>query len=156
MALRRTLVYATAFVVSFGIATLGGQATQLSLLDWYPSLAKPWFNPPNWAFPVAWTILFAMIAISGARIVLAAAEDKRAAYAAFAIQMGLNLLWSIVFFALRSPGWAILVVVAFWLAIAATIAAAWRVDRLAAFLLAPYLAWVSFATVLNIAIWRLN
>lgn len=154
--LRAVLVYAAAFAIAWAVASLGAFATQASLTDWYPALAKPWFNPPNWAFPLAWTFLFAMIAISGARVALARHPGKLAAYVAYAAQYALNAAWSFGFFYFRSPLLGLVVLAAFWPAILATILAFRSIDRMAAWLLYPYLAWVSFAAVLNVAIWRLN
>jgi tryptophan-rich sensory protein len=140
------------------ISWLAGQVTQAQIPTWYAGLAKPWFNPPNWAFPVAWTFLFAMMAYAVFRVLRRPAETpgRREAIIAYTAQLTLNCLWSFAFFGARSPLLGIVVIVPFLALILLTI---WRfasVDALASRLLWPYAGWVSFATVLNIAIWRLN
>lgn len=117
---------------------------------WYAGLVKPAFTPPNWLFGPAWTTLYVLIGIAGAR-----AWTRGGAGLWFA-QMGLNFLWSPVFFGLQNPGLGLLVILALLATILAFIAHRWRQDRVAALLFLPYAAWVSFATALNAAIWRLN
>lgn len=137
----------------------GGAASGLASPpgEWYASLAKPSWNPPNWIFGPVWTVLYAMIGVAGWRLwTRRAAPDGMRALQAFALQLALNFAWTPAFFGLQQPGLALAVIVALVGAIAATIACSWRVDRAAAMLLMPYMAWVSFATALNAAIWRLN
>jgi len=122
--------------------------------EWYVSLQKPSFNPPNWVFGPAWTILYLLIGIAGYRIWLARA-DGTAAKLWFA-QMALNFAWSPVFFGLHLTGLALAIIALLLLAIIAFIVAAWRQDRAAALLFVPYAAWVAFATCLNAAIVALN
>ena len=124
---------------------------------WYAGLAKPPFNPPAWVFGPAWTTLYLMIAVATWRLWRAAPSPARTrALRLNAVQLALNALWTPIFFGLQQPGLALAEIVLMWLAILATILAAWRVDRLASALLWPYLGWVSFATTLNAAIWWLN
>lgn len=124
---------------------------------WYAGLAKPSFNPPAWVFGPAWTTLYLLIAVATWRLWRVPASIARArALRWHGLQLGLNALWTPVFFGLHQPGLALGVIAAMWLAILATILAAWRVDRVASALLWPYLGWVSFATTLNAAIWWLN
>jgi translocator protein len=127
-------------------------------LGWYATLAKPTFNPPNWAFPVAWTIIFCLMALSLWLIVRASGGwiASNRALLPFGVQLVLNVAWSYAFFAHQSPLSGVCVIIALIAAIIWTIVAFARRDRLAAWLLAPYLGWVMFATVLNVAIWRLN
>lgn len=114
---------------------------------------KPWFFPPEVAFPLVWTLLFTLLGVAIARVYRAdAGRARRLAFAAFASQFALNLLWTPVFFALQAPTAGLVVILALWVAIVATIVAFDRVDRPAAALLVPYLAWVTFAAVLNGAI----
>jgi translocator protein len=134
--------------------------TRDGVRDWYPTLEKPSFTPPSWVFGPAWTALYAAMGIS---LYLASQrrgeEDEglwRAARALFGVQLGLNALWSYVFFGRRAPGWALVEIVFLWLAIAATTGAFFRISRRAGLLLVPYLLWASFATLLNHSIWRLN
>jgi len=144
----------------FGLAAvlaagLGGIATSGSTdSTWFRALDKPPWYPPSSAFGIVWTILYVMIAVSGYLAWRAGAD--RTAVGWWAAQMALNLTWSVVFFGLRSPGWAMAVIVALAVAIVATMRSFARFDRPAAWLLAPYLAWVLFASTLNAAIVALN
>ncbi len=127
--------------------------------DWYASLAKPAWTPPTWVFGPAWTILYAMMAVAAWRLwrrLGARPRESRRALVLFAVQLALNLSWTPVFFGMQRPDLALVVILFLWVAIAATIVAAWKACRTAAALLVPYLAWVTFATALNAAIWRLN
>lgn len=145
-------------VVCFGVAYLGARATYPEIPTWYASLAKPGWTPPNWAFPVVWNILYALMAVS-AWLVWDRAPPGRAkttALTLFVIQLALNAAWSPVFFALHQTRIALGIIIALAIAIAATIVAMWRVNRTAAVLLVPYLAWVSYATSLNAGIVALN
>lgn len=124
---------------------------------WYEELAKPRWTPPKWLFPVAWSVLYAMIAIS-AWLVWRDAPFALAALPliVWVIQLALNAAWSWIFFGLRRIGLALAELVLLWLAIAATIMMFAPLSTLAALLLVPYLIWVSFAGALNLAILRLN
>jgi len=125
--------------------------------DWYRNLAKPRWNPPDWLFPPAWTLLYILIGAAGW---LAWREAGFAGAGwALAIWLGslfLNAGWSWLFFGLRRIDWALAEVVLLWLSIAATIAAFAPISTTAAWLLVPYLAWVGFAGALNLALYRLN
>jgi tryptophan-rich sensory protein len=122
--------------------------------EWYQSLNKPAWNPPNWIFGPVWTTLYVMMGVS-AWLVWQRIGAKPA-LVMFLIQLALNAAWTPVFFGLKNPGAAMFIIVAMWCAIAATIAAFWPRSRAAAYLLFPYLAWVTFASALNFAIWQLN
>ena len=146
-----------ALLVCFGAAQLGSIATVPNLSPWYEGLAKPWFTPPNWAFPVAWTTLFALMAVSLWRVaMLARGAERRTALIAFSVQLTLNVAWSFAFFAARSPLLGLIDVVALLAAILWTIVAFRPIDGLAAALLCPYVLWVSYAAALNAAILSLN
>ncbi|RST85306.1 tryptophan-rich sensory protein [Aquibium carbonis] len=121
---------------------------------WYASLAKPPFNPPNWLFGPVWTVLYVAIAVAGARTWLHARGSR--AMTAWWAQLVFNFLWSPVFFALHSIGGALVIVLAMAATVAAFIVFSWRSDRLSALLFIPYLAWVSFAALLNASIFWLN
>jgi translocator protein len=121
---------------------------------WYEALAKPPFNPPNWIFGPVWSILYVMIAVAGWRIWRM--KQTGGAMAVWWIQLGLNFLWSPVFFTVQSIGGALVVVLAMLASILAFIVLAWNRDRLSALLFIPYAAWVSFATLLNASILYLN
>lgn len=137
---------------------VAGMATARSVRDWYPTLQKPWFNPPSWVFAPAWTALYLAMGVALYRVWGLGTDDPavRWALGLFAVQMVLNALWSIFFFGMRSPGLALVEVVFLWLSVLAVTVAFGRLDTVSWFLLGPYLAWVSFAAVLNGAVWWLN
>jgi tryptophan-rich sensory protein len=122
--------------------------------DWYKNLTKPSWTPPNWLFPVAWSCLYLCIAASASRV--AGQPGSAMAMAFFALQIALNTLWTPVFFGLRRMGAGMAVLVALWLAVAATLVTFWQIDRIAGALFAPYLLWVTIAGALNWSVWRLN
>ncbi|WP_082073061.1 TspO/MBR family protein [Hyphomicrobium sp. 99] len=122
--------------------------------DWYASLNKPAWTPPNWAFPVAWTILYILIAIAGWLTWKAAGFTH--ATVVWGIALILNALWSYIMFGQHQISLALLELVALWIAIILFIGMAWRVDARASYLFLPYLAWVTFAGTLNFAVWQLN
>lgn len=124
---------------------------------WYEGLAKPSWNPPNWLFPIAWAILYALMALAAWQVWrLAGFAGAGLALGLWALQLVLNSAWSWLFFGLKRMDLALAELVLLWLAIAATIIAFLPVSTIAAWLMAPYLVWVSFAGVLNLVIWRLN
>ena len=131
---------------------------------WFAELALPAYYPPGWAFGVVWPILYALLGAAAALVYLRGrdardariARDVRTALGLFAVQLGVNVAWSPVFWGLERPDLGLAVLVALLPLVAATIAAFDRVDRRAALLLVPYLAWVCFATALNYGIWALN
>ena len=121
---------------------------------WYDGLRKPSWNPPNWAFPIAWTALYTMIAVAGWLVWREVGLGFP--IAVYAVQLVLNAAWSWLFFGLRRPDLAFAELVVFWLSIGATILVFAPVSALAAWLMVPYFAWVSFAGVLNWKLWQLN
>jgi len=122
--------------------------------DWYAGLAKPGFVPPNWAFPVAWTILYVLIAVAGWRTFRREPSGK--AMLVWYVQLALNFIWSPVMFTMHQIGTALLVLIGLFVAIVTYIGLELSRDKSAAALFMPYAAWVAFAGVLNAAIWRLN
>lgn len=138
-------------------SALGQIATMPNIPTWYAGLVKPSFNPPNWIFGPVWTLLYVLMAYAFYRVLRAPESAARSrAIGLFLVQIVLNAAWSWAFFGFHSPLAGIAVIVPLLVLIALTIAAFARVDGVASMLLYPYIAWVSFATVLNIAIWRLN
>jgi len=121
---------------------------------WYAGLAKPGFVPPNWAFPVAWTILYVLIAVAGWRTFRREPSGK--AMQVWVAQLALNFIWSPVMFTMHQIGAALVILIGLFVAIVTYISLETSRDRLAAALFVPYAAWVAFAGVLNAAIWRLN
>jgi translocator protein len=125
--------------------------------EWYASLKKPSWNPPGWVFGPVWTTLYVMMAVAAWLVWKRGGfSAQRPALVLFLVQLALNAAWTPLFFGLHRPGLAFAEMLLLWLAIAATLAAFRRVSRVAAWLLAPYLAWVSFAAALNLGLWRLN
>jgi translocator protein len=133
-------------------------ATIPEIAGWYAGLNKPSFNPPNYLFGPVWTTLYILMGIA---LFLVWKSDtaiavKKTAITLFAVQLTLNFFWSIIFFYAHQPGWALVEIVAMWLSILLTIIAFSKISTAAAWLLVPYICWVSFAMVLNAAIWKLN
>jgi len=151
---RRPVMVASTAAVGVGLA--GGLATEIG--PWYVSLRKPSWQPPNWLFAPAWTIIFALTAAAAVRTWRATPDPagRRGLLAAFATNGALNIAWSVLFFRLRRPDWALAEVVALWLSILSLIVSCGRRSRLAGWMLSPYLAWVTFASALNLKIVQLN
>lgn len=149
---------AIAIVVSLSAGIIGSFFTTPSIPTWYPTLVKPEFNPPSWVFGPVWTTLFILMGIAAYLIWREGLnrKDVKIALSIFIVQLILNTLWSIIFFAWQSPGGAFAEVIFLWLAIVATIIAFAKISKPAAWLLAPYILWVSFAAYLNYTIWMLN
>ncbi len=165
MKLNNTAKLIIAIVVSELAGVIGAVFTTPSIPTWYAGLARPLFSPPNWIFGPVWTTLFALMGISffliwkdysliraNRRVV----QIWKWGVSFFILQLILNTLWSIIFFGLHNPGGAFAEIIILWLAILATIIAFAKISRIAAWLLVPYILWVSFAGYLNYAIWMLN
>lgn len=137
---------------------IGSFFTTPAIDNWYASLQKPFFNPPNWVFGPVWTTLYLLMGVSFyfAWINRSNLKEKTVGIKYFFIQLGLNTLWSVVFFGLKSPFLALLIIIALWVLIFLTLKNFLKISRLAGLLLIPYLAWVGFAGVLNLAITLLN
>lgn len=136
----------------------GGMVTRPALQGWYAGLEKPPFNPPNWIFPPVWTTLFLFMGVA-LWLVLRAdpAEGQRTlALVLFGVQLGLNVVWSWLFFGRRSPGLAMVELIFFWAALVATTVLFFPLSTVAGALFVPYVAWVSFAALLNFELWRRN
>lgn len=145
-----------ALLLCYGVAALGGVATAAGLRGWYQGLSKPSWTPPNWLFGPVWTILYGMMAVA---VWLVWREDhslRNEGLIAFGVQLGLNLLWSFLFFGWRKLGAASVEVVSLWVMILVSTVLFFRIHPLAGALMVPYLAWVTFASALNIAVWNLN
>jgi translocator protein len=150
----------TPILIAGGAALLmgiiGGATTPLG--DWYRNLRKPAWQPPDWLFGPAWTIILTLGALGAIFAWNAAPDDATRAdlLILYGVNAALFLLWSPLFFVLKRPDWALVEVVALWVSIAVLVVYLWRVEPLAAQLTLPYLLWVSFATLLNRAIVRRN
>jgi tryptophan-rich sensory protein len=155
--LRQVMVLIGFIAVCFASAGLGAAATATSVDGWYQTLTKPSWNPPDWLFGPVWTALYLMMAVAAWFVWRGHGwKAARSALIWFGIQLSLNVLWSFLFFGWQRPGLAFAEIIALWLAIVATGLAFQGKSVTAAWLLAPYLAWTSFATFLNFMIWRLN
>ena len=150
-------VLALFVIATLAVGGLGGLATATSVTTWYSTLNKPGFTPPNAVFGPVWTLLYVLMAVSAWRVwrTPGPAKARQAALGFWAAQLLLNFLWSFLFFGLRAPGVALAEVLVL-VALATTLVLSWRVDRIAGLLLAPYLAWVAFASLLTFEVWRLN
>ncbi len=171
---RSTLVLIEFLALCYAVAIVGAITTAPAIRTWYVHLVKPSFNPPNWVFAPVWTILYTLMAVAAwlvwkatrrttrsRTLGLINADDRRIAarkdaLAVFAIQLTLNLLWTQAFFHLHRLLVSSVVILALWIAIAFTIVLFWRIRTLAGAILLPYLAWVTFATALNLKLLRLN
>lgn len=144
--------------VSLAAGAIGSLATAQAIPTWYPTLAKPAWNPPSWVFGPVWTTLYVLMG-AAAWLVWQRSRglrEVRVPMALFALQLVLNAAWSLIFFGLHALGAAFVEILLLWLAILATLLSFWRVRPLAGALLLPYLGWVSFASGLTYAVWRLN
>ncbi|MEK7103066.1 MAG: TspO/MBR family protein [Patescibacteria group bacterium] len=137
---------------------IGSVFTVSQIPTWYAGLMKPPLNPPGWIFGPVWTILYALMGIALYLVWKSNAtqKDKQRALVIFGVQLFLNVIWSIIFFGLHSPAFALVDIMAMWCAIVATIIVFGKISRSAAYLLVPYLLWVTFAGYLNYVVWMLN
>lgn len=150
----RTVVWAA--VLAVAVAGIGGALTELG--PWYYGLRKPAFQPPDWAFGPAWTLIFSLTALAGvvAWTRTRDARTRRSILLLFGLNVALNILWSALFFKLHRPDWALFEVWLLWASIAALIWSLWNRAQVASVLLVPYLCWVTFAAILNMAVVQLN
>ncbi len=156
--MQRTFSLIASLALAYSAALIGSLFTVDAINGWYAALTKPELNPPNWIFGPVWTVLYALMAIAAWRI-----YEKRNAHPSarktlllYAVHLVLNALWSIAFFGLQMPLLALGIIIALLICIIGLIILFRRIDRLAMILFLPYLAWVSFATYLNLMIVLLN
>ena len=156
--MNNTLKLIVAIIVSELAGVVGAFFTTPSITSWYATLTKPTLAPPNWVFGPVWTTLFALMGIAAFLVWKQGLSSTRAraALSFFIGQLVLNVLWSIIFFGFHAPGAAFAEIILLWLAILATIIAFSKISTTAAWLLIPYILWVSFAGYLNMMIWMLN
>lgn len=154
---RKSLLGLLAWLALLTAAAALGSLASLDAPRFYAALTRPSWAPPAWLFGPAWTLLYTMMAIAAWLVWrLPGSPQVRTALALFMVQLVLNVLWSWLFFGWRLGLASVLEVLLLWASIAATIVAFWRVHRIAAAMLLPYIAWVTFAAALNISVWRLN
>jgi tryptophan-rich sensory protein len=153
--IRIAVVLSTCLLVGY----LSGMVTRDSITTWYPTIVKPTFNPPNWIFAPVWSILYIMMGVSGGMVWSRLEQDPenvKKAFTFFIIQLALNAAWTVIFFYFHNPFLALIEIILLWLLIFETYTQFKKIDKTAGMLLLPYLAWVSFAMVLNGSIWWLN
>jgi tryptophan-rich sensory protein len=155
---KSSILSLTPFVLGcFLVAAIGSIATARSVQTWYRGIEKPTWNPPDWIFGPVWTLLYFLMAVAAWLVWRTADWDKiQLPMTLFALQLGFNLAWSILFFGLRFPGLAFLDIVLLWGSILLTITRFFPISTAAGWLLVPYALWVTFAATLNFTIWKLN
>lgn len=134
---------------------LGSMATISSIPNWYSALKKPFFNPPNWVFGPTWIILYTLMGIS-LYLIWETRKKKEECICYFWIQLALNALWSLIFFGTKNLWFSFLIIIFLWVAILVTIINFRKISKTASYLLVPYFLWVSFASILNLAVFILN
>lgn len=156
--MRNSLKFAASILMCLLIGVIGSVPTLSSIPTWYSHLVKPTFNPPNYLFGPVWSVLYILMGISFYIIWKKGFKSKKTkqAMTLFFTQLILNAIWSPVFFGYKNILLALIVIVFLWLFILRTILAFAKIDKLAGYLLYPYFAWVSFASILNFSIWILN
>lgn len=154
---RKIIIFIAAILGSLAAGAIGSLATSPNIPTWYAALEKPLLNPPNWVFGPVWTVLYAAMGIALALVVLAKTKQpKKSAYVWYGAQLVLNTLWSLVFFGLQAPWLGVVVIVLLIMSIIMTIREFYPIKKAAAWLLVPYIAWVSFATYLTVGVAVLN
>jgi tryptophan-rich sensory protein len=145
-------------LLCLGAGFFGSIFTTPSIPTWYATLNKPSFNPPNWLFAPAWTTLFIFMGIALFLVWLKGFKEKKVKVAIifFLIQLILNVAWSFCFFYWKMPFWAFVDIIILWLFILLTLIRFWKINKTAGVLFIPYLLWVSFASLLNYSVWKLN
>ena len=144
--------------MSLAAGVIGSAFTFTGINSWYQYLLKPNFNPPSWLFGPVWTTLYILMGIALYLIWKDGLKKDfvKNSFLLFIVNLVLNSLWSIVFFGLQNPALAFLVIILLWLVILVLIIRFYKINKLASYLLIPYILWVSFASILNFSIWQLN
>ncbi len=155
--MKKIIKFLLAVILCEGAGMVGSFFTMPAITSWYATLAKPSFNPPNWIFAPVWTTLFFLMGVSLYLIWNEKQKGKpiKLAVLFFFQQLSLNILWSALFFGMQNPMLAFVEIIALWLSILMTIFYFAKISKTAAWLLVPYILWVSFAAFLNFSIWRL-
>ena len=154
MKINKPLIIAILIPVAVGIVS--GFATRANIPTWYATLNKPWFNPPNWIFAPVWTILYICMGVASYLVYKSAHPQRKTALILYAIQLLLNSAWSFLFFYFKLLTAAFYEIIVLWVFINLTIVAFARINKTAMYLLLPYIAWVSFASLLTYSIMVLN
>jgi benzodiazapine receptor len=158
MALKQISKLVAAIVACLAAGAIGSIFTRTAIANWYTTLEKPPFTPPDWLFAPVWTLLYILMGVAAFLVWRMGSRDRqvRVALIVFLVQLVLNAFWSIAFFGLESPLYGLIVISILWVAILVTIVLFFRISKVSSILMWPYLLWVSFATVLNSSIWLLN
>ena len=144
-------------IIPLAVGGISGFFTVSAIPGWYQTIQKPSWNPPNWVFGPVWTTLYVLMGIAMYLIwTQPRTEQRQRALYLNAAQLILNFFWSLIFFNLHAIGWALIEIIILWVVIVQTMFVYDRVYKPAAWLLLPYIVWVTFATILNGAIWWLN
>lgn len=157
--MQKILRIATVIMTCLAVGYISSIVTRENISTWYADLNKPFFNPPNWIFAPVWTLLYIMMGFAAGRVwnkIDTNEKNVKKAFLFFIIQLALNALWSYLFFGLRNPMLASFEIILLWLMIYETYLQFKKIDKVSGYLLLPYLAWVSFATILTFSIWYLN
>ncbi|MDZ4807048.1 MAG: TspO/MBR family protein [Bacteroidota bacterium] len=153
-----TLKLIIAIIIPVAVGAVSGFFTSSEIPGWYQTINKPTWNPPSWLFGPVWTTLYILMGIALFLVWKSDASQsvKKTAIILFAAQLVLNFFWSFIFFNQHQIGWAVVEIITMWVFILLTIFAFAPISKIAAWLLVPYISWVSFATILNYTIWKLN
>ncbi|TDW49844.1 TspO/MBR related protein [Flavobacterium sp. 270] len=157
--MNKTVKIIIALIVCLAVGYSASLVTRPSVETWYPTIAKPVFNPPNWIFMPMWTLLYILMAVAAGLVwdkIKEQNEEVKKALGFFLIQLTLNAIWSYLFFGLKNPMLALVEIVLLWLMIYETYLKFIKINKTAGYLLIPYMAWVGFAAILNASIWWLN
>ena len=152
------LKFIISLVITLGIGFSGSFFTRPEIDGWFQTITKPSWNPPNYIFGPVWTTLYVLMGIALFLVWKSRANErlKKPAFTFFVIQLVLNFLWSLIFFNQHEIGWAMVDIILLWIFILLTIFSFAKINKTAAWLLVPYISWVSFAAILNFTIWRMN
>jgi len=159
MKLNKITRIAIAVILCLAVGYSSSTFTKEGVATWYPTILKPSFNPPNWVFMPVWTLLFILMGVAAGLVwdkIKEQNEEVKKALGFFLVQLILNAVWSYIFFGLKNPMLALVEIVLLWLMIYETYLKFTKINKTAGYLLIPYMAWVSFAGILNASIWWLN
>ncbi len=152
----RLIGFVKAIIIAQTAGVIGSIFTYNTIGTWYSQLVRPGFTPPGWLFGPVWVVLYTMMGVASYIIWEKDTSDSRDAIGVYAVQLVLNTFWSILFFGLRNPLYALIEIIVLWVAISYTIYKFYELDEVAAYLMVPYIIWVTFAAVLNYSVYVLN
>jgi len=159
MKLNKITKIVVALIICLMVGYSASIVTRPSVETWYPTIIKPSFNPPNWIFMPVWTLLYILMAVAAGLVwdkIKEQNQEVKVALGFFLIQLTLNAIWSYIFFGLKNPMLALIEIALLWLMIYETYLKFIKINKTAGYLLIPYMAWVTFAGILNASIWWLN